>query len=709
MEKNGKRVHPPVQEENRAPGALSPDGKKRRFAPAQGGGGRGGHGGGPRGPMRGEKVKVKDARGTIRRLIGYLAAVKFPLIGALLALIGSTVAALISPRVSGRLIDALNSAANISPALTAAGVFGIYASTGLFVNARVNQPSLKDNFKHLAAEGLIFSLTSFAVSTAASGAVLYVSTGEANSRLYELLLTLGGLYLVSTLFSLAQQLLLVRVAQHTVRVLRTELFGKLQALPLRYFDSKPHGELMSRLTNDVDNVSNMLSNSITNILSSVITLVMCLYMMISLSWQLTLVSFITIPFSMLIMSAITKHTSALFKQQQACLGELNGIVEETVSGARVVKVFCREDDVIADFEDANEDLTKAGTKATILSSIIGPCMNVVHNIAFALMSGIGGFLVVNGNVATIGMIQSFLQYSRQFSNPFNQIANQITSIQSALAGAERVFEVMDESPEPADNENADPMNAPKGHVVFDDVTFGYDPERPILKHLTFEAKPGQTIALVGPTGAGKTTVVNLLMRFYDIDGGRILIDGKDIQNIERQKLRTSLGMVLQDVYLFAGTVRENIVYGNLDATDEEIRSAARMANCEDFIDRLPNGFDTELSEAGANISQGQRQLLSIARAILANPSVLILDEATSSVDTRTEMRIQQAMLALMKGRTSFVIAHRLSTIRNADQILVINGGEIIERGTHEELLAANGFYANLLNSQYKSGLVEEEA
>ena len=373
-----------------------------------------------------------------------------------------------------------------------------------------------------------------------------------------------------------------------------------------------------------------------------------------------------------------------------------------------MKVFCHEDSVIKEFDEANEDLTTAGVKASIYSSVMGPCMNVVGNIAYALMSGIGGFLVVNGSVANIGQIQSFLQYERQFANPFTQIANQITVIQSALAGAERVFEVMDMDPETADAANADEFDAPRGKVEFKDVSFGYKPDHMILKNLTFTAQPGETIALVGPTGAGKTTVVNLLMRFYDIDSGELLLDDKDIRSIKRQNLRTHMGMVLQDVYLFAGTVRENIVYGKLDATEEEIRRAIRMADCEEFINRLPKGLDTELTESGSNISQGQRQLLSIARAILADPAVLILDEATSSVDTRTEMRIQQAMLALMKGRTSFVIAHRLSTIRNADQILVLNQGEIIERGTHEELVAKGGFYADLLNSQYKSGVLEED-
>lgn len=670
-------------------------------------GGRGHGPGGPRGKM--DKPKLKNAKGTILRLLRYLSAVKLPLILALLALLGSTVASLITPMVSGRLIDTLNSATGIPKSVAAASMLGAYITTGYMMNKRLNKKEENDEGKSsVLSEGFIFSVTGFLASlSVGTGAVLFTGTGEAMNVLLKQLGLMAGLYIVSSLFSLSQQLLLVKVAQHTVRVIREELFEKMQALPLRYFDSVPHGQIMSRLTNDVDNVSNMLSNTITQILSSVITLFVCLYMMLRLSWLLTLVSFITIPFSMLIMGSITKHTKKYFKLQQACLGELNGIVEETVSGARVVKVFSREDEVIKEFEEANEDLTTAGTYATILSSVIGPLMNVVHNISFALMSGIGGFLVVNGNVSSIGMIQSFLQYSRQFSNPFNQIANQITTIQSALAGAERVFEVMDIEPEPADLENADPLLSPKGHVVFDDVTFGYNPDQPILKNLTFDAKPGQTIALVGPTGAGKTTVVNLLMRFYDIDSGKILIDGIEIGNIQREKLRTSLGMVLQDVYLFAGTVRDNIAYGNLEATDEEVERAAKMANCHEFITRLPKGYQTELSEAGSNISQGQRQLLSIARAILSDPAILILDEATSSVDTRTEMNIQQAMIALMKGRTSFVIAHRLSTIRNADQILVLNAGTIIESGTHEELLKKGGFYANLLSSQYKSGVLEE--
>ncbi len=684
------------------------DGKKRRFAPAAGG--MGGHGPrGPRGPM--QKVKVKNAKGTIARLLKYLGGVRWELLCAMLALIGSTIASLITPTISGRIIDILK-AGEGSAAVAVAGTFGAYVLTAMAVRARQPREN-RQGLMSVFTQGGIFTLVSYlTLSAAPEGTeeltVEAVSTLSYPQQLGIQVALIAGLYLFSTLCALAQSLLLVKVSQHTVRTIRTDLFGKLQSLPLKYFDSVPHGELMSRLTNDVDNVSNMLSNTLTQILSSIITLVMCLYMMLKLSWILTIVSFLTIPLRIIIMKAITSRTGKYFKQQQVCLGELNGIVEETVSGSRVVKVFCHEDAVIKEFDEANEDLTTAGVKASIYSSVMGPCMNVVGNIAYALMSGIGGFLVVNGSVASIGQIQSFLQYERQFANPFTQIANQITVIQSALAGAERVFEVMDMAPELADAEDAHDFDTPRGKVEFKDVSFGYKPDRMILKDLTFTAGPGQTIALVGPTGAGKTTVVNLLMRFYDIDKGELLLDDMDIRTIKRQDLRTHMGMVLQDVYLFAGTVRENIVYGKLDATEEEIRRAIRMADCEEFISRLPKGLDTELTESGSNISQGQRQLLSIARAILADPAVLILDEATSSVDTRTEMRIQQAMLALMKGRTSFVIAHRLSTIRNADQILVLNQGEIIERGTHEELVAKGGFYADLLNSQYKSGVLEED-
>ncbi|MBQ3223717.1 MAG: ABC transporter ATP-binding protein [Clostridia bacterium] len=615
--------------------------------------GPGGPGRGPHGGRFGEKVKLKNAKGTIFRLLGYLKHVKVALGLAMLALILSTVANLVSPKISGDLVDVL------ARGVTALKEYGVMPA---------------DVRAQLAGD------------------------------LMRCIVWMLCLYVASSGFSLAQSLLLTRVSNNTVRAMRVELFDKIQTLPLTYFDKHPRGEMMSRLTNDIDNVSNMLAHTLTNLLSSAITLVISLTMMLSLSPLLTLVSFIVIPLSMTVIRQITKRTGKLFRAQQAALGEVNGIVEETVTGARVVKVFSREKAVIDDFREANEEYCEAGTMATIFSSCIGPIMNVFNNLSFALMAGIGGFLVVTGRVRSVGMIQSFLQYSRQFQRPINDLANQVTNIQSALAGAERVFEILDADPEAADAPDADPMTDPKGHVVFDDVTFGYTPERDILKNVSFEAKPGQTIALVGPTGAGKTTIVSVLERFYDLKGGHITIDGKDITDIQRQKLRDSLGMVLQDVYLFAGTIRENLMYGNLDATEEQMIEAAKMANCHGFITRLPKGYDTELAEDGGNLSQGQRQLLSIARAILSDPKVLILDEATSSVDTRTEVHIQTAMLRLMQGRTSFVIAHRLSTIRHADLILVIDGGEIIERGNHEELMQQDGFYANMLRSQYRASI-----
>ncbi len=648
------RKNIPVPPEGGKNGPFPPEepqtGRKHRYkaaaAPMRGGRG-------PGAGRFGEKPKLKDSKGTILRMLGYLRHVKLPLAIAIAALLLSTVATLISPKISGDIVDVL-----------ARGVAAIREHGTLPADVR----------------------------------------GQLGAELLRGVLWMLGLYLASVCFSLTQSMLLVRVSQNTVRAMRRELFDKIQTLPLSYFDKHPRGEMMSRLTNDIDNVSNMLGNSLTHIMSSIITLIVSLTMMLYLSPVLTLVAFLVIPFSMAVVRVITKRTGKLFRAQQAALGEVNGIVEETVTGSRVVKVFSREKLVIADFREANEEYCDAGTKATIFSSCIGPIMNVFNNLSFALMAGIGGYLVVTGRVASVGMIQSFLQYSRQFQRPINDMAGQITAIQSALAGAERVFEILDADPEPADAPEADPLSDPRGHVEFDHVTFGYTPERAILKDVTFEAQPGQTIALVGPTGAGKTTIVSVLERFYDLQSGHIRIDGKDITDIRRQKLRDSLGMVLQDVYLFAGTIRENLLYGNLDATEEQMIEASKMANCHSFITRLPQGYDTVLSEDGGNLSQGQRQLLSIARAILSDPKVLILDEATSSVDTRTEVHIQSAMLRLMKGRTSFVIAHRLSTIRNADMILVIDGGEIIERGSHEELLEQNGFYANMLRSQYRASI-----
>jgi ATP-binding cassette subfamily B multidrug efflux pump len=428
--------------------------------------------------------------------------------------------------------------------------------------------------------------------------------------------------------------------------------------------------------------------------------------MFVINYRLAIVSLVTIPMMMFLSRWIAKRTRRGFREQQEVLGELNGIIEETITGQRVVKAYVRERAVIAEFDAANLKLRRASTRAELFAGFMGPMMNMVNNMGLAVVAGTGGWMALQG-LATVGTIASFINYARQFSRPLNQIAQLYAQIQGAIAGAERVFEVLDEVPELTDAPDALPLDQVAGDVVFEDVCFGYKPDVPVLKQVDFHAEPGQTIALVGPTGAGKTTIINLLTRFYDIDSGQIGIDGKNICQLKKADLRRKLGIVLQDTFLFSDTVMENIRYGRLDATEEEVFAAAKLANADQFIHRLPQGYETELSERGSNLSQGQRQLLAIARAILADPGILVLDEATSSVDTRTEKSIQEAILRLMEGRTSFVIAHRLSTIRDADNILVINDGEIIERGSHPELLAQRGFYHNLYMSQFKGQAVPE--
>lgn len=517
--------------------------------------------------------------------------------------------------------------------------------------------------------------------------------------LYTVILALSAAYAAGAGLSWLQEWWIAGVAQRIVMIIRRSLFDKLQRLPLALFDSRTHGELMSRLSNDVDNVSAMLSSSTTQLFSSVLMVTGSLGMMIYLSPVMTLAALVTAPLTLLFSSLVARRARVRFKAQQANLAELNGHVEEILSGQMVVKAFGQEAHVVEQFDAVNEKLRDSGMKAQILSGMMMPMLNVITNIGFVVIATAGGYLAVAGTV-TVGVIASFINYSRQFTRPLNDIANLYSSIQSAQASAERIFELMDETPEPADAPDAEPLTDPEGRVEFEAVSFGYKPDVPVLRDISLHAAKGRTVALVGPTGAGKTTVVNLLVRFYDPTSGRILFDGRDMKHWTRGSLRASFGMVLQDTHLFSGAVRENIRYGRLGATDAEVEAAARVVGADAFIRRLPMGYDTELGENGGGFSQGQRQLLSIARAILAEPAVLILDEATSSVDTRTEMALQQAMIRLRQGRTSFIIAHRLSTIRDADEILVIDQGRIIERGTHAELMAAQGFYYNLYSGQF---------
>ena len=512
---------------------------------------------------------------------------------------------------------------------------------------------------------------------------------------------LASAYVADGVFSFLQSWMTAGMSQRIVMNLRRSMFAKLQKLPLAFFDSRPHGEVMSRLSNDVDNVSATISQTTAQLMSGAIAITGSFVMMVVLSPTLTLAALITVPLVFLLARTITRRTKTLFREQQAQLGKLNGFIEETISGILMVKAVNREEKTIEAFEEVNAQLYEAGLKAQIWSGFLMPLLAVINNIGFAAVAIVGGVLAVNDHI-TVGVIASFLSYSRQFVRPLNELANTYNLLQSGLAGAERAFEVLDEQEEPADPPGAIPLVNPKGHVTFEAVDFGYRPDVPILKQVSFDAPPGSSTALVGPTGAGKTTIVNLLTRFYDVTGGRILIDGRDIREYTRDSLRRCFGIVLQDTYLFAGTIRDNIKYGKPDATDEEMIEAAKLANAHAFIERLPHRYDTMLSENGGNLSQGQKQLLAIARVILAKPSILILDEATSSIDTRTELHIQDALLKLMKGRTSFIIAHRLNTIRDADTIMVVTNGEIVEKGNHDTLLRQDGVYSRMFMHQFKN-------
>ncbi|MDX9952939.1 MAG: ABC transporter ATP-binding protein [Anaerolineae bacterium] len=494
--------------------------------------------------------------------------------------------------------------------------------------------------------------------------------------------------------------MMVAMVQKVMRTMREELFGHLQTLSLSFFDAHPHGDLMSRLTNDLDALGRLLAQNVTELFSGLLSLVGIVVMMFTINFWLALGSMFVFPLMLWFTGFVGRRTRQGFREFQQRVGELNGELEETFSGQRVILAFGQEGATLEKFDRVNEETRDVGIRAQTYATLIPPLMGIFSNANIAILAGLGGWMVVRG-WATVGTILTFYNYSRRFAGPLRQLGDLYNQIQSALAGAERVFELLDQGPEIQDASDAIPLEQVRGDVVFDAVNFSYVPGVTVIKNMSFHAEPGQTIALVGPTGAGKTTMINLLSRFYDIQDGTIRIDSVDLRAYQKASLRRSLGVVLQDTFLFSESVMENIRYGRLDATEDEVIAAAKMANADQFIRRLPAGYQTELSERGSNLSQGQRQLLAIARAILANPALLILDEATSSVDTRTERHIQEALLRLMEGRTSFVIAHRLSTIRQADRILVINGGQIIERGTHDELLAAKGFYHNLYLSQFK--------
>ncbi len=507
-------------------------------------------------------------------------------------------------------------------------------------------------------------------------------------------------YVGTWLARLLQGYILATVTQEALYAMRRDLFEHLQTLSLRFFDRHPHGQLMSRLTNDIDAINRALSQSVVQLLTNMLNLVGILLSMFILNTWMALGSLTVLPLMLLVTGVVGVRTRHSYRELQAKLGDMNGLMEETITAQRVVKAFAKEADTLESFDRENLATRDVSIRANTLALLMMPMMTVLTNASVAVVAGLGGWLVVQG-MASVGNIVSFMAYSRRFADPLRQLANLYNSVQAALAGAERVFEIIDEQPDLMDAADAVVTDDIDGDVVFEHVDFGYVPGVTVLNDVGFHASPGETIALVGPTGAGKTTTVNLLSRYYDTDSGSIRIDGRDIRGISIASLRRQLGTVLQDTFLFSDTVIQNIRYGRLDATDEECIEAAKLANADQFIRRLPQGYQTELSERGSNLSQGQRQLVALARAVLTDPAILILDEATSSVDTRTEVRIQEALLRLMEGRTSFVIAHRLSTVRDADKVLVIHDGRIIERGTHEELLAQRGFYHNLYMSQFK--------
>lgn len=553
-------------------------------------------------------------------------------------------------------------------------------------------------------KGLGWVLLLSALSSASSIISPYItgnaiSAVKAREPLTFVLIMLLLLYVTEGLIKFLQQFLMASIGQRIIHFIRKALFDKIKKLPLSFFDKHQHGELMSRLTNDVDNISTTISSSLTMLMTYFFTITGILIMMLRLSPVLTLVSFVGVGLIFGLTKIVTGHTKKLFKERQKYLGELNGHIEEGISGLTVVKAYCREDEMEEVFQEKNEKLTETSIKALIWSGYLMPMMNVINNLCYVAIAVFSGLMFVNGKISTIGIITSFLLYVRQFTRPFVEIANIYNNFQTAVAGAERVFEIMDEEPEPEDKEDALHLENPDGDIVFDNVKFGYTPEKEVLKGISFSIPSGTKVAIVGPTGSGKTTIINLLTRFYDVTNGNILLDGHDLRDYKMEDLREAFSVVLQDTNLFATSVKENICYGNNDASMESIKEAAKLAGADGFIERLTEGYDTVLEQGGAELSQGERQLLTIARAVLTNAPIMILDEATSSVDTVTEQKIRRAMNKVCKDRTSFIIAHRLSTIRDADIIILIEDGLIAEQGTHEELLKLDGKYAKMYRTQ----------
>ena len=568
--------------------------------------------------------------------------------------------------------------------------------------------TVRQIFSYLLAEKWMLLLVTVMVALSSGFAILGPYMNGTTVDEYIAVQELSGinrmlfwLFLVSLGYSIAmfcQHFFMIGIAQNTVYTIRSELFEKLHTLPIPFFDRRQQGEIMSRVTNDIDNVSNTLNTSIIQILSSVLTLIGTVSVMVYLSPLLALITMSIIPIMVFGMKWITSRTGPLYKIQQQRLGHLNGYVEETISGQRIIKTFSQEERVTDEFEQKNDDVRNSGYWAGTISGFIPKLMNMLNVLSFALIAFIGGVFVLN-DMITVGTIVIFTELARQFTRPLNELSNQFNQLLAAVAGAERVFNIMDEDGEELDEVDANSIDVPKGEIEFKNVTFSYNPDEPILKGISFTADPGSTTAFVGHTGAGKTTIINLIARFYNYDDGEILLDGKDIKSIKRNSLRKHMAFVLQDADLFEGSIRENIRYGKLNATDDEVVEAAKNANAHDFISKLPEQYDTPIDADGMSISQGQKQLITIARALLADPKILVLDEATSSIDTVTEIKIQEALKRLMEGRTSFVIAHRLNTIKSADQIIMLEHGEIIEKGSHDELISQGGRYAELYETR----------